>query len=69
MTRDDFYKWLDRPLTNTDVEIVEKLVNMIKDYDRNIEEKVFLIKQIDEIKKILDYKKEDKKEEIEVLNI
>lgn len=67
MNRDDFYKWLDRPLTNTDVEIVEKLVTMIKDYDRNIEEKVFLIKQIDEIKKILDYKKEGIKEDIEVL--
>lgn len=64
MNREDFKNWLDRPLTETDEKIIDNLVEMIKSYDKNIEEKVFLIQKLDKIQKII----KENKEEIEVLD-
>lgn len=64
MNREDFKNWLDRPLTETDERIIDNLVEMIKSYDKNIEEKVFLIEKLDKIQKII----KENKEEIEVLD-
>lgn len=64
MNKEDFKNWLDRPLTETDEKIIDNLVDMIKNYDKNIEEKVFLIQKLDKIQKII----KENKEEIEVLD-
>lgn len=63
MNREDFISWLNRPLTDTDLKIIDDLVSMIKNYDQNMEEKLYLIQKINKIDKIL----KEKKEEIEVL--
>lgn len=66
MTREDFINWLDRPLTDTDNKIIDALVTMIESYDKNMEEKIFLLEKIDKIQKII---KDKKDEDIEVLDV
>lgn len=66
MTREDFINWLDRPLTDTDNKIIDTLVSMIESYDKNMTEKIFLLEKIDKIQKIINDKKD---EEIEVLDV
>lgn len=66
MTREDFINWLDRPLTDTDNKIIDTLVTMIESYDKNMNEKIFLLEKIDKIQKIINDKKY---EEIEVLDV
>lgn len=66
MTREDFINWLDRPLTDTDNKIIDTLVSMIESYDKNMNEKIFLLEKIDKIQKII---KDKKEEEIEVLDV
>lgn len=66
MTREDFINWLDRPLTDTDNKIIDTLVSMIESYDKNMNEKIFLLEKIDKIQKII---KDKKDEDIEVLDV
>lgn len=66
MTREDFINWLDRPLTDTDNKMIDTLLLMIENYDKNMNEKIFLLEKIDKIQKIINDKKD---EEIEVLDV
>ena len=65
MNKEDFINWLDRPLTDSDREIIDNLVSMIKNYDQNINEKIFLLQKLDKIQKII----KEEKEEIETLDV
>lgn len=58
MSKEDFINWLDRPITKTDEEIINTLLEMIKDYDRKSEEIMRLLLKIEKLEK----------EEIEVLD-
>ena len=51
MNKEDFISWLNRPLTDTDLKIIDDLVSMIKNYDQNMEEKLYLIQKMDKIDK------------------
>lgn len=65
MTKEDFINWLDRPLTDTDNKMIDTLLEVIKNYDTNIEIIYTLTNKLDKIQKLLD---EDKKEIMEKLN-
>lgn len=58
MSKEDFINWLDRPITKTDEEIINTLLEMIKDYDKKSEEIMRLLLKIEKLEK----------EEIEVLD-
>lgn len=64
MTRDDFIKWLDRPLTDTDNKMIDILLEVIENYDTNIEIIYKLTNKLDKMEKLLN---EDKKEIMEKL--
>lgn len=66
MNREDFINWLDRPLTETDLKMIDDLVAMIENYDKNLNEKIYLINKLSRIQNII---KEKKSEEIEVLEL
>lgn len=65
MNRDDFIKWLDRPLTDTDNKMIDTLLDIIDTYDTNIEIILQLTDKLDKIQKILD---KDKKEILEKIH-
>ena len=62
MTREDFISWLDRPLTDTDKKIIDMLVDMIDNYDKNVKTIEELLERISILEKDLD-------RDIEVLEI
>lgn len=64
MTREDFIKWLDRPLTKTDEDMIDTLLEVIKNYDTNIDIIYKLTDKLDKIEKLL---QEDKREILEKL--
>lgn len=64
MTREDFISWLDRPLTDTDNKMIDTLLEVIKNYDTNINIIYTLTNKLDKIEKLL---QEDKKEIMEKL--
>ena len=64
MTREDFISWLDRQLTDTDNKMIDTLLEVIKNYDTNINIIYTLTNKLDKIEKLL---QEDKKEIMEKL--
>lgn len=66
MNKQDFINWLDRPITKTDEEIIETLLEMIKNYDSKNEEIMELLLRIEKLEKEI---KKFKKEEIEILEV
>ena len=63
MNRNDFINWLDRPITKTDEEIIETLLEMIKNYDSKNEEIMSLLLKIEKLEK------QENEEKIEVLDV
>lgn len=53
MNREQFKAWLDRPLTNTDNEIINTLVQMIQEFDSNVNLINELTEKLEKIEKIL----------------
>jgi dihydroxyacetone kinase-like predicted kinase len=51
MNKQDFINWLDRPITKTDEEIIDTLIEMIKNYDNKNEEIIELLLRIDNLEK------------------
>lgn len=51
MNREDFINWLDRPLTKSDEDIIDTLVDMIKSYDSNIKMIENLLLKINKMQK------------------
>lgn len=51
MNKQDFINWLDRPITKTDEEIIDTLIEMIKNYDNKNEEIIELLLRIDKLEK------------------
>ncbi len=60
MNKQDFINWLDRPITKTDEEIIDTLIEMIKNYDSKNEEIMELLLRIEKL---------EKEEKIEVLEV
>lgn len=60
MNKQDFINWLDRPITKTDEEIIDTLIEMIKNYDSKNEEIIELLLRIEKLEK------EEKIEKLEV---
>ena len=64
MTREDFISWLDRPLTDTDNNMIDTLLEVIENYDTNINIIYELTNKLDKIEKIIN---ENKKEILDKL--
>lgn len=63
MSKEDFINWLGRPVTTSDMDIINTLLEMIKSYDENVK----LIEEL--MLKVNKLQKEKIKEEIEILEV
>lgn len=63
MSKEDFINWLGRPVTTSDMDIINTLLEMIKTYDENVK----LIEEL--MLKVNKLQKEKIKEEIEILEV